>query len=683
LLSYIIKNRELIKIAAKCIKLELARPPEFIPCAVGEPADISNLYINAFFDDDSRDTLAVSYKMFSEPDLHLVTEQRQSIISYAGQTLKVNIPVRNARLDNIEAVPRKPLVYQTGDSFHKEDIIVTAYYSDGSNRVIQNYKCSPFYSIKQETKEIKIRYGACKAFVSIDVTDITTEHTLPPAKAKDNQHHESLVCEKTIVAISIAKRPNRQRYLLGDSEVDLTGGKLDLIYSDGSVGQIDMISDSDVFIDSSAVGQGEVKFTCLGKTISFYVEVLEPQVVKLCVDKQPIRTNYSVGEILDLTGLVLQATYNDGTTRPVYGLQSNDYIVSLADNENGVTLAYEQHPFVVSINVTNPSEKIHVIDVSIGRVPYKTQYIEREAKKPDLTGAELLLQMNDGRRQAVPVNDDMVVEFNIDTPGQGILKIAYENVIINFSITVQKRSLLSLECDSSSSKYEYLENESFDLKGVVLYALYDNGEKEVVSNYKIAKNKASREDTCVTLNYKGLSVSYPISVKPLDNTILLGLNILQYPKTVYHVGESFDPAGMIVEAVYSGDISKVVDVSYIPDRALRESDKHILICFENKAVMLPVTVKNQNLEITQTRSNDETAESFSIKSDKKPTEDASDEQDKIETIELMSEPIAEQVVDDKAQKIRRDQKAAVDSLPNFYPSSFALRFEDPPDDFAF
>ena len=644
---------ELIEIA-KCIKLELARPPEFNSCAVGEPANIDNLYINAIFDDGTRDTLPVNYKMFSEPDLQVADEQRQSIISYAGQTLKVGIPLRNSRLEHIEAQAKKKLVYQAGDSFNKEDVVVTAHYSDGSSRVIQNYKCSPFYSIKQGVKEVKIRYGGCKAFVPIEVTVVKSDSGKLSTEEGTEVH---VTQEKTVAAISIAKRPNRQRYLLGDNEVDLTGGKLDLVYSDGSVGQIEMIADGNISIDSSAIGQGKIEFYCFGKIVSFYVEILEPKIVKLWVDQPPIKVNYTEGDTLDLTGLVLQATYNDGSTRPVYGLQSNGYIVSLADNEHGVTFAFEQQPFVIKIKVASLPKEIKVLDVSLGKAPYKTQYIERETKSPDLTGAELLLQMSDGRRQALAVTNDMVTGFKIDGQGQGVLELKYDDTIINCPITVIERSLLSLECDSNSSKSEYFENELFDLKGVVLYALYDNGEKEVITDYELHKNKASAGDTCITLSYKGFTTSYPISVKPLANTVLLGLNITQKPKTEYFEEDIFNADGMIVEALYSGDIVKVVDfgcINYIPDRPLKKTDKHILVCFEDKAAILPIKVNSKETE-----------------------------QVKSEISEEVSEVVMEPVNEKEVQITKPPKNNNYACLPSFYPSSFNLRFEDPPDDFAF
>lgn len=663
-------SKELIEIAAKCIKLELARPPEFISCAVGEPADISNLYINAIFDDGSRDTLHVNYKMFSEHDLNTVGEQRKSTVSYAEQTLDVIVPLRNARLERIEAVPKKPLVYKSGQTFVKDDIIVTAYYSDNSSRVIQNYKCSPFYSIKPDTKEIKIRYGVCKTVIPVEIMNDNIESDTSPAKT--DEHNHSLISEKKIIAVSVAKRPDRQQYLIGDVNVDLSGGKLDLIYSDGSAGQINMLADGDVFIDSTSAGQSKVTFEFLGMPVSFSVEILKPQIMKLYVDRPPLRTDYTEGDILDLTGLVLEAVYNDGSVRPINGLQSNGYIVSLADNEQGVTLAYDGYPFVVKINVVALPKEIRIVDVFWGKLPKKVEYIERETEKPNLMGAELIVQMSDGCRKSVVVTEDMITQFNIDTQGKAILEITYEGRTVSCPIIIHKRSLLNLECDSTSTKHEYFENERFDLKGIALYALYDNGEKEVITDYTVDKDRAAIGDTSVILSYGGYSISYPISVNPLDNKMLLGLNVCQYPKTDYYEGEKFSPDGLVVEALYAGDISKVVEVSYTPSESLKASDKHVLICYEDKAVMLPIKVKNKEDE-----------QAFDCNTKTEESVENALPQEEIEPISDIIEELKEEVSVENAKVKQSIKENIIVNLPSFYPSSFNVRFEYPPDDYAF
>jgi hypothetical protein len=142
--------------------------------------------------------------------------------------------------------------------------------------------------------------------------------------------------------------------------------------------------------------------------------------------------------------------------------------------------------------------------------------------------------------------------------------------------------------------------------------------------------------------------------------LLLGLNIKCPPnKLEYKVGELFDPTEMVVEALYSGDTAEEIQADWMPKEPLKLSDKFIMICFYDKAVMLSISVKDVDV----------------VDEEKAETEDDSSkvfkDKDNIQSSQSMS-------ADTTPPK-----QTAIENLPDFYPSSFGLRFEYPPDDYAF
>lgn len=65
----------------------------------------------------------------------------------------------------------------------------------------------------------------------------------------------------------------------------------------------------------SETGQKTVTVTFGGKTASFTVSVTEIKLTEISVTTNPIKTSYAKGETLDLTGMVVMGTYDDGTTK--------------------------------------------------------------------------------------------------------------------------------------------------------------------------------------------------------------------------------------------------------------------------------------------------------------------------------------------------------------------------------
>lgn len=76
-------------------------------------------------------------------------------------------------------------------------------------------------------------------------------------------------------------------------------------------------------------------------------------------------------------------------------------------------------------------------------------------------------------------------------------------------------------------------------------------------------------------------------------------------KTTYWVGESFDPAGMVITATYSNNTTKTISdittadkkgVSWTPDGALATSDTSITITYGGKTTTVSVTVKEPEVD---------------------------------------------------------------------------------------
>lgn len=786
----------------KCISLEWAEEPNIAPCAVGEPADFRGLKIFANYPDGSKVPMDVTMKMFHEANMQ-ETVNRSAHIVYEKKKLTVDIPMKDAVLLRIESAitPASSLIFREGDSFDKSRVIITAHYSDGTSREIDNYKTFPYLPLTLDDKSITFKYGRCTSElpltvlsqnapvpapdrkemgVSMDIDGILASgqpvkeppgnspapskvpqapnspvpnqppsqtqapaqtNTQTPPKPSRPQFHAPAQTPtrtptqapvqnpapmppqapiqppiqqpaqpspqipsqtpfqspsqistqppyqytpqapvpfqtpapvpapptKTVIAVSVARKPNRQKYLAGDTLVDLKGGRLDIIYSDGTVGQIDMIADGPVYINSKKPGEGSISFDCLGSPVSFPIDVLEPKIAKLSVAKMPAKVDYIEGEILNLAGLVLEATYNDGSVRTIRGLQSNGLEVNLGHAEEGVTLSYEDEPFTVKINVKKKDVPVSILSIELVQEPDKTKYIEGESGGIDPAGAAILAQMSDGRRERIPVTRAMLDPVDLSRPGRCLLTIRYMGFSTSCSIFILSKTLEKIELKSGLRKTEYIEGEDIDLRGVLLEACYNNGVRVPITDYEVSPETARTGVGSVVFRYKNFEASAPITVQPLQVTLvdlirlpaktiyythekvfscdggvlrikrnngteeevpltpemvsgfrtdrvgplslrilcagkvipfsvmvqeraLLGLRVTHKPRLEYIEGEEFDPEGLVVEAVYSGETSKVVGVTYLPYGPLRLDTTSVMLVYQDKAVVMPITV---------------------------------------------------------------------------------------------
>ena len=836
---------------AKCTHLEWAVEPHIPPCAIGEPADHRGLKFYAVYDDGSKQEVDVILKMFHELNLQAEGTERLAQITYEKKKLPVQVPLKNITLTSVQAVPWGELRCMEGEPFDRSQVVVSAGYSDGSSRVIDNYKIAPHQALSMSDEKITFRYGRCTFELPIAVQSAQTStqpqpeqapiqpspqvpaqpnppdqpqqpaqaqsQTPPPAPAPQipPQHSTQPLSAgptnpapapdnnpapgatpasaqqptKSVVAVSVARKPNHQKYLVGDTLVDLKGGLLDIIYSDGSVGQIDMMADGPVYIDSKKAGTGFISFACLGKPVAFPIDVLEPQIVKLSVVKQPAKLDYTEGEELNLAGLVLEVIYNDGSIRTVRGLQSNGFIVEMGHADEGVTLSYEGKPFTILVRVRKKEIPVTALSVELTHGPTKTKYVENDPQGLDLTGAELLVQMSDGRRLPVPVTPDMVGPVDLSRPGRCLLNIQHMGHTVTCSIFVSARTLTHLELKSPMKKTEYIEGEKIDIRGLAVEACYNNGDRIPAMNYAVTPKRASVGNQEIIVSYEGADIPIPITVHPLEITLLdwarqpvktvyytqeqefscdggvlrvkwnsgskedvplrpemvsgfrtdrvgpllltvtysgktvpltltikerllLGLRVIKKPRTEYTEGEEFDPRGLVVEALYSGETSEVVGVNYLPYGPLKLDIASVMLVYQDKAVVMPIMVSApkspEHLPIIARPMSAETLEQGPVlplprkeeKAEPEVREKQGDVVQKVTEPEVPVEtasqpqPVAEKPVveavpeqDPFAEKLPSAEAQGDDvrepagkrrwaNVPAFYPSTFCMRFSD-------
>ena len=270
--------------------------------------------------------------------------------------------------------PPTKTVYEAGDSFDKTGMVVTVTYDDASTREVTNYNCSPVVLSINDT------------YVTISYREMmTTVTTTQPVTVKN-----------LLKKIQIITPPTETAYEIGDT-IDLTGMVVHAFYSDGTSHEISNYTYSPHVVNSASDTEVTITYTEDGITKTAIQDITvgnTPNLVSIAVSTPPTKVIYKAGEYFDPSGMVVTATFDNGTTKNVSGytysptrtLQQDDSVITISYTKKGITKTTTQNITVVyltSIAITNPPTYTSYYDDEI----FNTAGMEVTAYYSDSTSA--------------------------------------------------------------------------------------------------------------------------------------------------------------------------------------------------------------------------------------------------------------------------------------------------------
>ena len=182
-------------------------------------------------------------------------------------------------------------VYKRGEYLDAKGLCIWLNYSD--NVQIEewtDFSCSPTFLNRAGDQKITVSYGSLKAYFYVTVEE-----------------------KKDLREISIAHAPNKSTYNIGDL-LDTSGLAINAKYTDNTT---EVLSSGFNCSPTALKAEGNqiVTVSYENKTCSFNVTVKDPKKVKgISIADLPTKTEYKVGEPLDLTGLRIKVeTESDST----------------------------------------------------------------------------------------------------------------------------------------------------------------------------------------------------------------------------------------------------------------------------------------------------------------------------------------------------------------------------------
>ncbi len=253
-----------------------------------------------------------------------------------------------------------------------------------------------------------------------------------------------------------------------------------------------------------------------GLTYQFEVEVVA--VRSIAITEAPYRTEFSYGEELDLSGMVLTATFNNGTTGT-----TEKYTVSGYDSklygEQTINISFKGYS--ASLNVTVIDDRVYATAIELTSLPDKTVYIRGESL--DFTGMVISAINTDGSVTAVRGYN--ITGFNKLKVGTQTLTVTYTDPTVQqvfsltFDITVRAAAVSSVQIQTLPSKLYYYPYEQLNTSGLSLLVTYENDTFEnITSGYELEYDFTTSGTKNVTITYGGQSAQFTVTVGEDEDT---------------------------------------------------------------------------------------------------------------------------------------------------------------------
>jgi hypothetical protein len=286
------------------------------------------------------------------------------------------------------------------------------------------------------------------------------------------------------------------------------------------------------------------------------VPIDPPDVVSITLKEMPYKTRYVVGEKLDMTGAVLELTYDTGAkgTSPV----KTDWCTGFSSTKVGektVTVKYPDSTAKTTFKIEVVTEK------SIKINPPKTlTYFVGDSE--DRSGLTVSVVYSNGE-SAVLESGYTVSGFSSKEAGEKTVTVMYKDMSASYTVTVFEPALQKITITKKPAKLSYYLGEKLDTTGIKVTAYYENGKTaDVTSKITVTGDISSSGTKKITVSYTERDIkktaTYDVSVTDVQ---IKNIVFVSYPtKTVYAEDEVFDPAGISLKVTYNnGKVETISD----------------------------------------------------------------------------------------------------------------------------
>ena len=383
--------------------IEIIIKPDVTVFAVGTQFDFSGAKALVSYVDGVQETVNLTYDMTSGGDINHIGKQTITY-SFGGKSASFEVEVVGIGIDEIilTSLPNK-LYYLEGEELELEGMVLTAIMNNGIKNTIASGYTVTGYS--PEPGEYKITISYLGKETGFDVT----------------------VAKRQLVKLVLNSLPDKREYFSGE-EFDDSGMQIIATYDNGDVV---VAEDYTITGFDNIPGIKNIVISLEGKSVSFTVKVIRRVITEFKITSLPSKLDYIEYECFDKSGLVIEATYNDGITEEITDYELTGFVSK--PGIHTISVAYEGFVETFKVNVSpRILEDIEVI------APSKVVYeIEEEF---DDTGLVVTACYNNGQEITLDKEDYQISGFDSAAPGTKSIKVSYNGIERSFAVVVYERT---------------------------------------------------------------------------------------------------------------------------------------------------------------------------------------------------------------------------------------------------
>ncbi len=241
-------------------------------------------------------------------------------------TVSVSEPVLQSI--SVASMPTKTQ-YNLGDSLDTAGLSVSLNYSNGrSSAISSGFGVYPSVFTFEGTQNVELSYQGMKCTFQVTVTKGAS----------------------SIEGIGVVTLPKKTVYTEGE-RLETEGLSIRVYTPAGQYDVSDGLSCSPMLLETE--GDQTVTVSYEGKTCTFKVKVEsdEPEVKSVSVVQKPTLLDYTVGDRLDSTGLIIRVTTNKGTEDITTGFACTPKVLTTA-GQQAITVVYGPKTCTFTVNVS-------------------------------------------------------------------------------------------------------------------------------------------------------------------------------------------------------------------------------------------------------------------------------------------------------------------------------------------
>ena len=371
----------------------------------------------------------------------------------------------------------------------------------------------------------------------------------------------TMVAPRTISKIEMYTTP-KTTYYVGDA-LDVSGGKIKVIYSDASYEIVDITADMVSGFTGNSYGPCTLTVSYAGKTTNYDAFVYAVYVTQIDITKLPDKRSYYVGDSFSKDGGQFIAYYNNGTSRTFnfsdYGVTVSGWNMNKAGTQT-VTVSYNNQSTYYTINV----QAVQATSIFISTKPTKTSYYAGDTI--DVSGGKIKVTYNNGTTTTIAMTASMVSRSPLTTNNTSVT-VTYQGCTTSYSISVRPVLMTSIAVTKLPTKTTYFMGDTFSAEGGELTITYNNGTTKVVSltdsdvtvHFPGSYSAGTHNIPVVHKDYIDTTAYFSITIKAIKPA---SITLSSVPtKTEYNYGEELDLSGGMITVTNNNGSTTTVGIA--------------------------------------------------------------------------------------------------------------------------